>query len=210
MPLVDRLVHRVEQVLEVLALEVAQRLHGRALYLLDVALDRADLVVHGRHAAHELVEAVVVVGCDFLEEVVEAVDLVVDDLQAVVQVCELVLLGLDVGGEDVFDHLRDVGVDGLVLLLGALEPVSVDAGRGLGLPLVAVVWLRLLLLLLLALVAVLFPGAGLFAGVGVGGGDDEFLDFEGVGVFGGGGGDTEVVAFWELDLCSLLDFKGER
>ena len=70
--------------------------------------------------------------------------------------------------------------------------------------------LVIVLLLLLALVAVLFPGTGLFAGVGVGGGHDEFLDFEGVGVFGGGGGDTEVVPFWELDLYSLLDFTGER
>jgi hypothetical protein len=40
--------------------------------------------------------------------------------------------------------------------------------------------------------------------VGVCGGDDEFVDFKRVGVLGGGGTDTEVVAFWEIDLYGLL------
>jgi hypothetical protein len=34
---------------------------------------------------------------------------------------------------------------------------------------------------------------GLFASVAVCGADDEFVDFERVGVFGGGGADTEIV-----------------
>lgn len=211
MPLADRLVHRSQKVLEVLTLQISQRLHCRALHLLHIALHRADLIVHGSHAAHQLVKPVIVIGRNLLEQIVKTVDLVVDDLHAVVQVCELILLGLDVCSEDVFDHLRDVGVNGLVLLLGALEPVSVDAGWGLDFSLVAVVWflVLLLLLLLLALVGILFPGTGLFARVSICGRDNEFLDLEGVGVLGGGGGNTEMVAFGELDLCTWLGYEWE-
>ena len=209
MSLADRLVHRGQEILEVLTLQIPQRLHSRALHLLHVPLHRADLVVHRSHAAHQLVKPVIVIGRNLLEQIVETVDFVVNDLHAVVQVCELILLGLDVRSEDIFDHLRDVGVDGLVLLLGALEPVSVDARWGLYFSLVAVVWFLVLLLLLLALVGILFPGTGLFARVSICGGDDEFLDLEGVGVLGGGGGDTEMVAFGELDLCTWLGYEWE-
>ena len=209
MSLADRLVHRGQEILEVLTLQIPQRLHSRALHLLHIPLHRADLVVHRSHAAHQLVKPVIVIGRNLLEQIVETVDFVVNDLHAVVQVCELILLGLDVRSEDIFDHLRDVGVDGLVLLLGALEPVSVDAGWGLDFSLVAVVWFLILLLLLLALVDILFPGTGLFARVSICGGDDEFLDLEGVGVLGGGGGDTEMVAFGELDLCTWLGYEWE-
>ena len=209
MSLADRLVHRGQEILEVLTLQIPQRLHSRALHLLHIPLHRADLVVHRSHAAHQLVKPVIVIGRNLLEQIVETVDFVVNDLHAVVQVCELILLGLDVRSEDIFDHLRDVGVDGLVLLLGALEPVSVDAGWGLDFSLVAVVWFLILLLLLLALVGILFPGTGLFARVSICGGDDEFLDLEGVGVLGGGGGDTEMVAFGELDLCTWLGYEWE-
>ena len=201
--------HRGQEILEVLTLQIPQRLHSRALHLLHIPLHRADLVVHRSHAAHQLVKPVIVIGRNLLEQIVETVDFVFNDLHAVVQVCELILLGLDVRSEDIFDHLRDVGVDGLVLLLGALEPVSVDAGWGLDFSLVAVVWFLILLLLLLALVGILFPGTGLFARVSICGGDDEFLDLEGVGVLGGGGGDTEMVAFGELDLCTWLGYEWE-
>jgi hypothetical protein len=72
-------------------------------------------------------------------------------------------------------------VDGLALLVSLL---LVDLLRG-----------QVGLLLVLAV--------RLFARVGVGGGDDEFVDFEGVWVFGRGGADTKVVAFWEFDLWVL-------
>ena len=41
---------------------------------------------------------------------------------------------------------------------------------------------------------------GLLAGVAVCGADDELVDFEGVGVLGGGGADAEVVVGGEFDL----------
>lgn len=110
-------------------------------------------------------------------------DAVVNDLDAVVQVGELVLLAADVGCEDILKHLWDVGVvAGLRLLVGLL---FVDLLRGeVGLLLV--------------------PGwavaVRLFTRVCVGRRDNEFVDFEGVGIFSGGGADAKVVAFWEIDL----------
>ena len=58
----------------------------------------------------------------------------------------------------------------------------------------------LLLVLLGVCVAVL---VWLFARVRGCGADDELVDFEGVGVFGGRGADAEVVAVWEFDLRVL-------
>jgi hypothetical protein len=58
----------------------------------------------------------------------------------------------------------------------------------------------LLLVLLLGVDVVLLAQVGLFARVRVGGRDDELVDFEGVGVLGGGRAYTEVVAFREIDL----------
>jgi hypothetical protein len=180
--LLERPVNLLHHVLEILGLEVAQDLHGGALDLLDVADGRGGAVVHGHDAVHHVVEALFVGGHHFLDHLVDLGDAVVYDLDAVVQIGELVLLAADIGGEDVFEHLRDVGmVDGLALLVSLL---LVDLLRG-----------QVGLLLVLAV--------RLFARVGVGGGDDEFVDFEGVWVFGRGGADTKVVAFWEFDLWVL-------
>lgn len=207
LPLLHTRMHPIQQILEILALQVPQRLHRRALHLLHIALHGAHLVVHRHHTAHGLIEPLVVIRRHLLDEVVQPVDLVVDDLHAVVQVGELVLLGLYVCREDVLDHLGDVGVDGLVLLVRALEPVAVDAGRGLDFLGLGLLGDLLLLVLGLALVG---PGSGLLAGVGVGGGDEELVDFEGIGVFGGGGGDAEVVAVGELDLGDVRVHRGEN
>jgi hypothetical protein len=58
----------------------------------------------------------------------------------------------------------------------------------------------LLLVLLLGVDVVLLAQVGFFARVRVGSGHDELVDFERIGVLGGGGAYTEVVAFREFNL----------
>jgi hypothetical protein len=181
--LLERPVNLLHHILEILGLEIAQDLHGGALYLLHVADGCGGAVVHGHDAVHHVVEALFVGGNHFLDHLMHLSNTIIYDLDAVVEVCELVLLASDVGGENVFKHLWNVGViaGGLALLVGLLFVDLLGGEVGL--------------LLVLAI--------GLFARVGVCGGHDEFMDFEGVGVFGGGGADTKVVAFWEVDLGEL-------
>jgi hypothetical protein len=130
---------------------------------------------------HEVVEALIISTHHVFDHFVDFGDAVVDDLYAVVQVGELVLLGTDAGSEDIVEHLRHG------LLAGGL-------------------WVGLLFVDLLGgLVGLVLVGGvavlvRLFARVGVCSGDDEFVDFERVGVFGGAGADAEVVAFREADL----------
>jgi hypothetical protein len=181
--LLERPVNLLHHILEILGLEVAQDFHSSALDLLHVADGCGGAVIHGHDAVHHVVEALFVGGDHFLNHLMHLSNTIIYDLDAVVEVSELVLLASDVGGENVFEHLRDVGVvaGGLALLVRLLF-VNLLGGE-VGLLLVLVV--------------------GLFARVGVGGGHDEFVDFEGVGVFGGGGADTKIVAFWEVDLGEL-------
>jgi hypothetical protein len=119
--LFERPVNLLHHVLEVLGLEVAQDLHGGALDLFDVADCRGGPVVHGHDAVHHVVVALFVSGHHFLYHFVHFGDAVVYDLDAVVQVGELVLLAADARRENVFEHLRDVGVvGGLALFVGFL------------------------------------------------------------------------------------------
>lgn len=176
----------IQHVLEILVLQVPQRLHRGPLHLLYVAHRRRDLIMHRDDPGHHLIEPLVLVPNHFVEKIVEILHTVVDDLDAVVQVCELVLLGLNVGSKDILEHLRDVGIG------RALGPeAAVDAGR----------WLDFLLrLCVLALLLFL----GFFASMGIRGGDDEFVDFEAIRIFSTRCAYTEVVAFWQLDLGLVL------
>lgn len=58
----------------------------------------------------------------------------------------------------------------------------------------------LLLVLFLGVDVVFFRQVGFFARIRVGGRHDELVDFKRVGVFGGGGAYTKVVAFGEFNL----------
>jgi hypothetical protein len=122
-------------------------------------------------------------------------DAIVDDLDAVVQVGELILLAADVAGENIFEHLRDVGVVAWLLFLVGLLLMNFLRGE-VG-------------LLLVPCWAVVAGAIGLFARVGVRGRDDEFVDFKRVGVFGGGSADAEVVAFGEVYLyeCEYVLYR---
>lgn len=142
--------------------------------------------------------AVFSIGVHFLEELGYLGNAIVYDLDAVVEVGELVFLGADIGRDDIFEHLGDgclAGQAAVVLLLLAVLVglLLVDLlGGEVGLGMVVGRWVAL--------------PVGLFAGDRFCGADDELVDFERVGVFGcRGGTDTEVVAFWELDL-GLVSF----
>lgn len=168
--LLDGEVELVHHILEILALQVTQCLHAHALDLLHVSLDRRDLIVHWGHPAHDLVETLVLVGHILIEHIEEIVHPMRDDLDAVVDIHELILLRFDVCGEDVLEHLRNVGVGLGTLLVALFEHLSVwvmDAGWGLDfLPLVVLGFLILLV------------ASRLLASVGICGGDDEAVDFE--------------------------------
>jgi hypothetical protein len=173
-------VYLLEHVLEILAFQIPQRLHSGALHLLHVPLNRRHLVVHRHHPAHDMVVPLILRCHKLLEHVIHGIYAVVNNLNAVVQVGKLVLLGLNGSGKDIFKHLRNVVVRrGSALLLVGLW-LLVTAGR----------WLRL--------------ADGLFASVGVCGGDDEFVHLEGVRVFGTGGGYAEVIVFGKLNLDKAL------
>ena len=112
----------------------------------------------------------------------------IDNLNAIMQIGKLVGLGIDAAGEDVRQHLRDF----------------VEGGRfSAGLGLLHSLLVLLLLIVVVLLVLVDLVGVGFFAGGRTGGGDDELLDFEGIGVLGAGCGDTEMVAFGEFDLSGI-------
>ena len=83
---------------------------------------------------HEVVEAVLAVLVHFGDEFVDFSDTVVDDLDAVVEVGELVLLAADVACEHVFEYLWDI-----VVTTGFVGLLFVDLLRGqIGLLLVIV------------------------------------------------------------------------
>jgi hypothetical protein len=165
----ERTVNLLHHILEVLGLEVAQDLHGSALDLLDVADCSSTAVIDGDHAVHQIVVLLVVGAGHMFDHLVNLRYTIVDDLNAVVQVCKLVCLASNAASQDVFEHLRNIGVVGITLFVGLLRMALLRSHVGL----------------------FLMPGGfgvllvGLFASVGVCGGDDELVDFEGVGVLGG-------------------------
>lgn len=161
--------HLVQHILEVLALEVAQDAHARALHLLDVAHDGRAAIVGGDHAVHERVEALLAVRVHAREDLVQGFDAVVQVLQAVVQVRELVCLAADAACEHVAEHLGDVVDLGLwgfdvALLVGLL---FVTGLRGVH---------------LLLVVGLLVDVDWFVACVRDGRGHDELVHFKGVGV----------------------------
>lgn len=185
--------HLVHHVFEVLGLEIAEDLHCGAFYLFDVADGGCATVVNGDDAGHEFVVIQLVLFVHFLEEVVDLEDAVVDDLDAVVEVGELVLLAADGARDGVLQHAWDAvlgggGARSLVLLLSVVDLLPVCLLRG-----------EVLLLLVLFGVGVALL-IGLFARERVCGGDAELVDFEGVGVLSAGGAYTKVIAFGEFDL----------
>jgi hypothetical protein len=184
MRVLQRAVNLQHHVLEVLALEIAQNLHRRALDLLDIANCRSAAVIDGHNAVHQVVVLLVVSASHVLDHFVDLGDAVVDDLDPVVQVCELVGLTADAAGQDVLEHLGHVRVVGTALLVGLLRVALLRGHVGL-------------FLVPGGLCVVLVGVFGLFC---VDRRDDELMDFEGVRVFGGGGADTEVVAVWEVNL----------
>lgn len=184
MRVLQRAVNLLHHLLEVFTLEIAQNLHRRALDLLDIANRRCAAVVNGHNAVHQVVVLLVVRACHVLDHFVNLGDAVVDDLDPVVQVGELVGLAADAAGQDVLEHLGHVGVVRAALLVGLLRVALLRGHVGL-------------FLVPGGLCIVLNVVFGLFC---VDRRDDEFVDFKGVGVLGGGSADTEVVAVWEVDL----------
>lgn len=92
MTLLDGQVELVNHILEVLTFQIAERLHSRALDLLDVPLDVGDLIVHGRHSTHHLVKTFVLVCHVLVKHVEQIVNAVGDDLDAVMEINKLILL----------------------------------------------------------------------------------------------------------------------
>jgi hypothetical protein len=194
MLILQRPMDLIHHILEILTLEIPQYLHRRALHLLHVTNGGCTPIVNGHDAVHKVVPTLFIFRMNFLYHLGDFKNAVVDYLDAVVEVGELVLLRADVCCGDVFEHFGYVvlarGLAVLwflcLVLLVCLLLVALLGGKVL-----------LLLVLLGVCVAIL---VWLFAGVRVCGGDDEFVDFEGVGVFGGGGAYAKVVAFGEFDL----------
>jgi hypothetical protein len=189
----------VHHVLKILTLQITQYLHCRALHLLHVTDRRRTSIVNGHDAVHEVIPALFIVRMNLFYQLSDFENAVIDDLDAVVQIGELVLLGANGGCRYVFEHLGNVvlarGLAVLLLLLCLILLVRLLLVASLGTEVL------LLLVLLGVCVAVL---VWLFTRVGVCSTDDEFVDFEGVGIFGGGGAYAEVVAFGEFDLRSSL------
>jgi len=153
--------------LDIACFEFVQEARGR---LVDFVKGAAAVV----DAGEELAVVLVVLRLELGELSEGFCDAVVDDLDAVVEVGELVCLGVDVGGEDVLEDFGNIGVGigvGSIVLLLLL---------GVGLLLVALLRGEDLLLLVLGRAGFV----GLFARVRVGSGDDKAVDFERVGVLG--------------------------
>jgi len=108
--------------------------------------------MHGYDATHQLIKLPIVLANQILNHVVDAVKLMVDNLEAVVQIGKLILLRFDIGSKDVLHDARDIGVDGLALLLRALEPATVNTGRNL-----LLVWVGGSLILVMGCLVRLFP-----------------------------------------------------
>lgn len=190
--------HLANDLLVVLALQVSQDLHSSTLRLLAQTHIVSSPVVDGRKAAHELVVASLSLLVERLNSGVDSGNVVCDVLDAIVQVRELILLSFDVRGEDVlyprWDRLRRRHL-GRGILLGVLLLCGFLVG----------LVLHGLLLLVSRIGEVLF--VGLFAGVRGCGRYDELVDFEGVGVLGARGADTEVVVLRKLDLLYLVRYN---
>lgn len=193
-------VYLVHHILEILTLQITQYLHCRAFHLFHVADCSCAPVVDGHDAVHEVIPALLILRMNLFHQLGDFEDAVVDDLDAVVEIGELVLLGADRGCGDVFKHF------GYVVLARGLAVLLLLLCLVLLVRLLLVALLRSEVLLLLVLLGVCVAVlVWLFARVGVCSADDEFVDFEGVGVFGGGGAYAEVVAFGEFDLRSSLE-----
>jgi hypothetical protein len=166
MATLDGIMYLAQHILEVLRFQIPLNLHVNPFDLLHVAEHSGAAIIDGHNALHELIEALRVLGVQTLEHVVDGANAVVDDLDAVMEIGELVLLGFDAAREHVLEHLLS--------LLGAAFGVH-----------------RLLLLLLLLLLLVWLTGiffkvllfVGLLACVRVCGGDNKFVDFERIRVF---------------------------
>lgn len=186
--LFNRLMKLAYHAVDVAALEFVQQVGG-------VMVDFVEGVGAVVDAGKEIVVTLVLLRVEFFEQGEGFGDAVVDDLDAVVEVGELVGLRADAGGEDV---VEEVGGSLLLLcLLGLLLlMLLVLLLLGVGLLLVTLLGSEVLLLLVLR-------GAsldGLFARVRIRGRDDEAVDFERVGVFGARCADAKEVAFGEFNL----------
>ena len=178
------LIHHIP---EILGLEIFQYLCRLAFYLFHVPDGGSAAVVNGDDAGHEFVPALVICLVDKFDCLVDFVDAVVDDLDAVMEVGELVLLAADVGCDNVFEHLRDVVLRSLLLvLLVSLLLVGLLRGE--------------VLLVLLRGFCVVTLVLGLLVWGRVCGGDSKLVGFKGIGIFGRGGTDAEVVTFWKGNL----------
>lgn len=102
--------HLFQHILEILALQVPQDLHSRAVNFLRVADHGGRSVIHGRLTVHQLFPALLVFPAALLNKLVKRFDVVVHVLQAVVQVGELFFLRFDAAREDVLQHLREIAL----------------------------------------------------------------------------------------------------
>ena len=92
----------------IFALNVLLYSLDNALNLFHIPLDTIDVLVDWDRTTHELYVSFFLPLSEFLELAEDVVDLVVYDLQTIVQVSELVLLGTDGGSQRVLQYLGNI------------------------------------------------------------------------------------------------------
>lgn len=164
MTILDSIMHLIQHIPKILALQIPLNLHINPFQLLYVPDHSTRPVIDWRNALHQVVEAVLALDVNAVEHFVDGVDALVDVLDAGVEVGELALLRFYATGEDVLEHL-----------LGFFN--AAFCGSGL---LMLGFLLTLLLLLLVLLTEILLEAllVWLLTGVGVRRRDDELVDFE--------------------------------
>jgi hypothetical protein len=108
MLVLQRPVDLVHHILEVLRFQIAENLHSCPLNLFHIADCRCAAVVNGDYTMHEVIPALFILRMHLLNHLRNLENAVIYNLDAVMQVGELVLLRADVCCGHVFQHLGDV------------------------------------------------------------------------------------------------------
>lgn len=137
---------------------------------------------------HDVVVPLLIVADYTVQEVRNLVNAMVDDLNAVMQIGELIFLRLQASCQDVFQHLGDICDGGWLFPLLVLILLMLTA------------FVMRLLLRLLTLTQVLLLHLHVFPCIGVRCRDGEPRNLKGVWVFGAGCCDAKVVPFRKFNL----------